>query len=84
MRQPPNAGLWLGLSIATMVLCCIPLGIPAVVYAAKAQGSVTQGDFALAEEQIGKAKTWTIVAAVLGLLFGILYITFGLNQSSNI
>jgi heme/copper-type cytochrome/quinol oxidase subunit 2 len=80
--QPPNTGLWLGLSIATMIICCIPVGIPAVVFAAKAHGAASRGDYATAEQQVSKAKTWTIIAAVAGVIFAIVYGIFVFNTAN--
>ena len=68
--QPPRkAGLWLGLSIAATLACCLPLGIPAIVYAAKAMGEESSGDYAEAERLTAKARSWTIAAVVASVLF---------------
>lgn len=48
MSQPSSGnhepGLWLGLSIGATLLCCVPVGIPGIVYAALAMGSQSRGD----------------------------------------
>lgn len=68
--MPPN---YLWQSILVTVLCCWPLGIPAIIFAAQVSAKYNQGDYAGALAASGKAKTWTIVALVSGLVGGILY-----------
>jgi hypothetical protein len=72
-----RAGLWLGLSIAATVMCCLPLGIPGIVYAAKAMGDESRGDYHLAEENVGKARTWTLVSAGVAILLLVLALCSG-------
>lgn len=64
---------WLWQSIAATVLCCLPAGIVAIVYAAQAQSAVNTRDYTLAREKAGKARTWTLVSVVVGLLFVLLW-----------
>jgi hypothetical protein len=74
-QQPPiNGTPYLVWSIIVTVLCCWPLGIPAIVYAAKINKLVTMGDFFGAQEAAKKAKMFTIIAASLGFVVLLLYI----------
>ncbi len=56
-------------AIIVTVLCCWPLGIPAIVYASKINRRNDEGDYAGAEDAASKAKTWTIVSAIVGFVF---------------
>lgn len=55
-------------SIVVTLLCCLPFGIPAIVYAAKVDGLVARGDWEAARRASGSAKTWCLVSFILGLL----------------
>lgn len=63
-----NVPNYLWQSIAVTVLCCIPFGIPAIVFAAKVNGLVAEGKIAEAEDASRKAKMWCWVAFGLGLV----------------
>jgi hypothetical protein len=67
-----DAGLWLGLSIGATLLCCTPLGIVGIVYAAMAMDANSRGDTYTAADRAAKARAWTQWSIGLGLLvFGI-------------
>jgi hypothetical protein len=66
---PPN---YLVLAIVSL-LCCWPIGIPAVVFAARVNGKFAQGDVAGANEDSAKAKRFAIIALVLGIVGSIIY-----------
>lgn len=72
--QPPeNYLVW---SILTTVLCCLPLGVVSIVYAAQVNSKWAMGDVAGAQDSSAKAKKWAIwSAAVAGVLL-LLYIAF--------
>ena len=67
---PPNN---LVLAILSLVLCCLPTGIAAVVFASQVNSKWAQGDQAGALASAQKAKTWSIVGIVVGAVGGILY-----------
>jgi len=54
-------------AILVTVLCCVPFGIPAIIFAAKVDGLVSGGDIAGALEASRKAKTWTWISFGCGL-----------------
>jgi hypothetical protein len=68
--KPNNHLIW---SIITIFLCTVP-GIVATVYAAKVDGLWAQGRYAEATSSSNTAKTWAIVASVLGGFFVLLYL----------
>ena len=64
----PRIETWLWQSIAVTVLCCMPLGVVAIVFAAQAQGAVNAGNYAEARRKADTARNFTIAAFVAGLL----------------
>ena len=54
-------------AIVCTVCCCIPLGIPAIVYSAQVNTKVAQGDLAGARESSKNARMWCWIAFGVGL-----------------
>lgn len=69
-----DPGLWLGLSIASTLLCCLPLGIPGIIYAAKAMSAQTNHDHDTAAWNTEKARTWTLWSFGVGLAFLVVWL----------
>lgn len=67
---PPSNNLVLAI---ISLLCCWPIGIPAVVFAAQVNGKWNGGDQAGAIESAAKAKKFAIIALVLGTIGLIVY-----------
>jgi hypothetical protein len=63
-------------SIVVTIFCCWPLGIPAIVYAAKVDGLKARGDIAGAMAASASAKTWCFVALGLGVAVGLIWFLF--------
>jgi uncharacterized membrane protein YvbJ len=63
--KPESYLIW---SILTTLLCCLPLGIVSIVFAAQVDSKYYSGDIAGANEASNKAKTWAIVGAALGAI----------------
>ena len=61
----PNHLVW---AILVTILCCIPFGIVAIVYAAQVNGMLNAGDYDGAKRASGNARTWAIVSMVAGLV----------------
>lgn len=60
-------------SIVVTILCCWPLGIPAIVYAAKVDGLSARGDTAGAMAASAEAKKWCKIALIAWLVLIVLY-----------
>lgn len=69
-QEIPN---YLWQSIVVTILCCWPLGIPAIVFAAKVDGLKARGDIAGAMAASANAKRWTWIAFGLGLTVLVIY-----------
>ncbi len=69
-----NIPNYLWQSIVCMVLCCLPLGIPALIFATKVKPAVEMGRLDDAREASKKAKMWCWYAFGVGLVIQILYV----------
>lgn len=69
-------------SIVVTILCCWPLGIPAIVYAAKVDGLKGRGDLAGAIEASKNAKKWTYIALFSGLAVGFIWVFVGFGSAA--
>jgi hypothetical protein len=58
---------YLVFAILATVLCCLPTGIPAIVFAAQVNGKLQAGDWAGAQAASKNAKIWCWVSFGLGL-----------------
>jgi len=64
---------YLVFAILSTVLCCLPAGIPAIVYAAQVNGRLQAGDIAAAQVASQNAKMWCWISFGLGLAFCFIY-----------
>jgi hypothetical protein len=60
-------------SILITIFCCLPLGIPAIVFAAQVNGKVASGDIEGALRSSGKAKVFCWWGFGVGLVVTLLY-----------
>jgi ABC-type phosphate transport system permease subunit len=56
------------------ILCCFPLGIPAIIFATQVNKKATEGDIAGAQEAAKKAKMFAMIGIGLWLLLMIIYV----------
>jgi hypothetical protein len=66
---PPGTTVqnYLVFAILATVLCCLPAGIPAIVYAAQVNNKLQMGDLAGAQAASNNAKLWCLISGGLGL-----------------
>ena len=81
-QNHPRPSNYLALSIIGILLCCIP-GIVSVIYAARVNGLYAEGKYAQANAASSNAKTWGIVALVLGVISWIINIFFGIAAAAS-
>ena len=69
--RPDNNMVW---AILSTILCCLPLGIVAIIKASNVNSLYDRGDYAGAEEAAKSAKTWAMWGAISALIIWVLYI----------
>jgi hypothetical protein len=72
---PPGTAVqnYLVFAILATVFCCLPTGIPAIVYAAQVNSKLQAGDLAGAQTASNNAKMWCWISFGLGLGITALY-----------
>lgn len=60
-------------AILSTILCCLPFGIVAIVYAARVPGEVAAGDYPGARESSRLANLWGNVAVITGIVSGVVF-----------
>lgn len=70
---PDNYLVW---AILATVLCCLPLGIPAIVFASQVNSKWAMGDVAGAHESANKAKQFSMWSAIVAVVGVVLYLIF--------
>jgi hypothetical protein len=60
-------------SILATLFCCLPLGVAGIVFAAQAESHSKSGNHAAAVEASNKAKLWTTLSFVFGILSGLFW-----------
>ncbi|NWK54018.1 CD225/dispanin family protein [Verrucomicrobiaceae bacterium N1E253] len=65
-------------SIVVTLLCCLPAGIVAIVYAAKVDGLKAAGDWHAAKAASDNAKTWCLWSVGLTLAVFVIYFFIGI------
>ena len=55
-------------AIVVSLCCCLPLGIVGLIYASQVNSKLAVGDVAGAQRASKLARTWTLVAFILGIV----------------
>jgi len=74
-QQIPN---YMAQSILVTLFCCLPAGIPAIVYAAQVNSKLQAGDVAGAMDSSQKAKSWCWWSFGIGMAVVVLYFGIGI------
>lgn len=77
-RMPPMPDNYLVWAIIATICCCIPAGIPAIIYASKVSAAYMRGDYNGALDASSKAQMWIIIAFVAGLIWAPFSMLLGL------
>ena len=64
---------YLVFAILSTVFCCLPTGIPAIIYAAQVNAKLQAGDVSGAQVASRNAKMWCLISLGLGLGLMALY-----------
>ena len=68
--KPDNNMLW---AILSTLFCCLPLGIVAIINAAKVDGLYRSGDYSGAQEAANNAKKYALYGLVIGIIWIVIY-----------
>jgi len=73
---PPGQSVpnYLVFAILATAFCCLPAGIPAIVYASQVNSKLQAGDLAGAQAASNNAKVWCWISLGLGLAFGLVVV----------
>ena len=71
MPCPPSNLVW---AIVSTILCCLPTGIVAIVYACKVDNLYLMGNYQGAVEASNKARNWAIGGLIASVVFYFVYI----------
>jgi hypothetical protein len=77
---PPSYLPW---AIVSTILCCLPAGVVAIVFAAQVSGKWRSGNAEGAWRSSKNAKLWTIISAVAGVAVAIVLLLVGLFGSTH-
>ncbi|MDE5842789.1 MAG: CD225/dispanin family protein [Muribaculaceae bacterium] len=69
--MPPTYLVW---AVVMTVLCCLPAGIAAIVFACQVSSRYYAGDVEGAGRASRNAEIWIIVSFVLGVMVNTLYL----------
>lgn len=69
--KPDNNLVW---AIVTTVLCCLPLGIVAIVKANSVDKLWAVGDFAGAQQAADEAKRWSMWGLIAGVVWSLIWV----------
>ncbi|WP_078888218.1 CD225/dispanin family protein [Streptomyces sclerotialus] len=61
-------------AILVTLLCFLPTGIAAIVFATQVTAKSNAGDYRGAQEASRKAKLWCVVSLVAGIIVGLIYL----------
>lgn len=70
---PPKPKTYLAQSIIVTLLCCLPLGIVAIVYSAQVDSKYARGDYTGAQEASKRAALFGWISFGVGLAASLLY-----------
>ncbi len=68
-------------AILVTLFCFLPTGIVAIVFASQVSSKLQAGDLAGAREASNKAKMWTIISAVAGVVLAIALVAGSVGTS---
>lgn len=68
--KPDNNMVW---AILSTILCCVPIGIYAIICASRVNSLYNAGDYAGAQKAADDAMKWSKIGAGCGIAVGIIY-----------
>ena len=75
--MPPNH---MAEAILVTLLCCLPLGIVAIIKASSVQTAYLTGNYELALAHSQEAKQWSMYGLIGGIVVGLVYLVIALSN----
>lgn len=72
--QTVKVSNYLTTAIISAIVCCVPLGIVAIIYASQVNTKLIAGDIEGAKQSSKNAKMWCWITFISGLVVGIVYV----------
>lgn len=82
--KPKCPNTYLALAIISTILCCLPLGIVSIVYAASVETRWASGRYDEAKDASRKARNWAIASIVTSAVFIVIYVILMIISAANI
>lgn len=80
----PHSGTpYIILAVFTIFVCCVPLGVVAVVYASRINSLLRSGDYEGARDSAKKAKLFSVIGIIGGIISLSFLIIFNLSSLRN-
>jgi hypothetical protein len=87
MKVAQSSGVYvqnhLVFAILVTILCCLPAGVPAILYAAQVNGKLQAGDIAGARTASKKAKMWCWISVGASLAGGLVYLLIAVGVAGS-
>jgi len=78
-QQPPaRIPNYLAAAILVTIFCCLPFGIPAIIFAAQVNSKIAAGDIRGAQEASRMAKMWCWISFGVGIFGALVWGTLAL------
>ncbi len=82
MHRPPNIPSHLFMSICVTLLCCMPLGIIAIINSAQVGSKLAAGDYEGARKASSRAMTCNVLAVIGSLIMIAIYVIAAASQNA--
>jgi uncharacterized membrane protein YjgN (DUF898 family) len=76
MAPGPKPDTYLVWAILSTLMCCMPFGVVAIIFAAQVDGKWNAGDVAGAMDSSNKAKMWSMISAGAAAAVLVVYAVF--------
>lgn len=74
-QQPMKPDSNMILAILSTLFCCLPMGVAATISASKVDKLYYAGQYNAAEEASNRAKKYSMIGAILGIIVSLVYFT---------
>ena len=74
-QQPIKPDSNMILAILSTLFCCLPMGVAAIISASKVDKLYYAGQYNAAEEASNRAKKYSMIGAILGIIVSLVYFT---------